>query len=51
MADKYQILNELKSMLASKHSQLIGWFNKNFISTAKLESKYGKVIRKAYEYR
>lgn len=25
--------------------------NKNFIATAKLESKYGKVIRKVYEYR
>jgi uncharacterized protein (UPF0332 family) len=35
----------------SKHSQLIGWFNKNFIATGKMESKYGKVIRKAYEYR
>ncbi len=35
----------------SKHSQLIGWFNKNFIATGKLESKYGKIVRKAYEYR
>ncbi|MGE0018987.1 MAG: HEPN domain-containing protein [Draconibacterium sp.] len=35
----------------SKHSQLIGWFNKNFISTGKLKSKYGKIVRKAYEYR
>lgn len=35
----------------SKHSQLIGWFNKNFIATGKMESKYGKIIRKAYEYR
>ncbi len=35
----------------SKHSQLIGWFNKNFVATGKIESKFGKVIRKAYEYR
>lgn len=35
----------------SKHSQLIGWFNKNFIATGKMESKYGKVIRKVYQYR
>lgn len=35
----------------SKHSQLIGWFNKNFIASGKMESQYGKIIRKAYEYR
>ena len=35
----------------SKHSQLIGWFNKNFVATGKIESKFGKVIRKTYEYR
>lgn len=35
----------------SKHSRLIGWFNKNFVATGKIESKFGKVIRKAYEYR
>ena len=35
----------------SKHAQLIGWFNKNFIATGKIESKYGKIIRKTYEYR
>ena len=35
----------------SKHAQLIGWFNKNFIASGKMESKYGRIIRKAYEYR
>lgn len=35
----------------SKHSQLIGWFNKNFIATEIIEAKYGKIVRKAYEYR
>ncbi len=35
----------------SKHSQLIGWFNKNFIATGIMELKYGKIVRKAYEYR
>jgi len=35
----------------SKHQQLIGWFNKNFILTGKINRKYGKMLRKAYQYR
>lgn len=35
----------------SKHSQLIGWFNKNFIASKKLEASFGKIIRKTFEYR
>lgn len=35
----------------SKHSQLIGWFNKNFITSKKLETSFGKIIRKTFEYR
>lgn len=35
----------------SKHQQLIGWFNKNFILTGKIDRKYGKMLRKAYQYR
>ena len=35
----------------SKHSQLIGWFNKNFVSTGKVDVKFGKIVRKCYEYR
>lgn len=35
----------------SKHQQLIGWFNKNFILTGKINKKYGKILRKAYQNR
>jgi uncharacterized protein (UPF0332 family) len=35
----------------SKHSQLIGWFNKNFIHKGSIESKYGKIINKAFNRR
>ena len=32
----------------SKHSQLIGWFNKNFIHTGIVEVKYGKLINEMF---
>jgi uncharacterized protein (UPF0332 family) len=35
----------------SKHQQLIGWFNKNFIHPGLLSKKYGIMLRKAYQYR
>jgi uncharacterized protein (UPF0332 family) len=35
----------------SKHLQLIGWFNKEFISTQKIETEYGKILKKAFESR
>lgn len=35
----------------SKHAQLIGWFNKNFIHTGFIDSKYGKIINKAFNRR
>jgi uncharacterized protein (UPF0332 family) len=35
----------------SKHLQLIGWFNKEFISTHKIETEYGKILKKAFESR
>jgi len=28
---------------SSKHSQLIGWFNKNYIHTNLIDVKYGKI--------
>jgi uncharacterized protein (UPF0332 family) len=36
------------SFQTSKHRQLIGWFNKNFIRTGEIEQFYGKYINKAY---
>jgi uncharacterized protein (UPF0332 family) len=35
----------------SKHQQLIGWFNKNFIHEGLIETKYGKIINKAFNHR
>ena len=35
----------------SKHAQLIGWFNKEFILSKKVESKYGEILREAYKNR
>lgn len=35
----------------SKHLQLIGWFNKNFIASGIIESEFGTIARKCYEYR
>jgi len=34
---------------SSKHLQLLGWFNKEFIHPEKLNRRYGKMIRKAFE--
>lgn len=35
----------------SKHAQLMGWFNKEFIWSKKVDSKYGKMLKKAYQNR
>jgi len=35
----------------SKHSQLIGWFNKKFIKEELIDSKFGKTINKAFNRR
>ena len=35
----------------SKHAQLIGWFNRNFIQTGLIDSKYGKIVNKAFNRR
>jgi len=35
----------------SKHQQLIGWFNKNFVKTGKIDPTYGKMINDAFENR
>ena len=35
----------------SKHQQLIGWFNKEFIHSGKIEKKFGKTLREAFENR
>lgn len=35
----------------SKHQQLIGWFNKEFIKEKKVSPKYGDIIRRAFSNR
>ena len=35
----------------SKHQQLIGWFNKEFISTGEIDRKYGRILHNAYSNR
>ena len=35
----------------SKHAQLLGWFNKNFISQGLIEVKYWKILKNAYRNR
>jgi uncharacterized protein (UPF0332 family) len=35
----------------SKHAQLIGWFNLNFIHKGLIEPKYGKMINKVFNRR
>lgn len=35
----------------SKHTQLIGWFNKNFVHEGIIERKYGKILNKAFNRR
>jgi len=35
----------------SKHMQLIGWFNKSFIASKKIDSDFGRIVRDCYEYR
>ena len=36
---------------SSKHTQLIGWFNKNFIHEGKISERFGKIINKALNRR
>jgi len=36
---------------SSKHSQLLGWFNKTFIHSGKIPVKYSKILTKGYNLR
>ena len=35
----------------AKHGQLMAWFNKEFISTRRIDIRYGKIIRNAFQNR
>ena len=50
----YYILSALalkNQFTTSNHSQLIGWFNKNFVKDKKIDRKIGKMIYVAFEQR
>lgn len=36
---------------SSKHAQIIGWFNKNFVHEGKIDERFGKSITKAFNRR
>ena len=36
---------------SSKHAQLLGWFNKTFVHTQKIEVKFSKILTKGYNLR
>lgn len=44
-------LAKLNNFTTSKHGQLIGWFNREFIKTNKIDIKYGKLYRKVFDNR
>jgi uncharacterized protein (UPF0332 family) len=39
------------SFETSKHSQLIGWFNKEYISSKKADPQFGKILRNSFQNR
>jgi uncharacterized protein (UPF0332 family) len=42
----------LKHRFSTKnHGQLIGWFNKNFVKTGKVDKKYSNILRQSFELR
>jgi len=44
-------LSVLDNFSTSSHSQLIGYFNKNYLKTNKIDRKIGKYFSKAFEKR
>ncbi len=46
-----QALSLTYNFETTKHLQLIGWFNQNFIKTNQLPLKFGKILRDAYHNR
>lgn len=35
----------------SKHAQIMGWFNKEFVANDLIDKKYGRILRNAYQNR
>lgn len=50
----FYMLNALAlkfNFTTTNHGKLIGWFNKEFLKTGKLDKKYSTIIKKAFEDR
>ena len=50
----YNIISALAIMhdfSASKHTQLIGWFNKNYVRNSRVERNIGKIVHNAFDQR
>lgn len=45
------VLGYSKNFITSKHSQLLGWFNKTFLKEGVFDKKLGKIYKIAYENR
>ena len=44
-------LGALRQFETSKHMQMIGWFNKNFVHTGIFPSHFGRMVKRAFETR
>jgi uncharacterized protein (UPF0332 family) len=44
-------LGQKLGFVTSKHAQLLGWFNREFLKTGKIDIKYGKLYKKCYNDR
>lgn len=44
-------LGHNNDFITSKHSQLLGWFNKNFVKTGIVDKKFGYIYSKAFNNR
>lgn len=50
----FYIINALgikDNFSSSKHNQLLGWFNKNYIKTGKIKKEYGRFIHNLFSKR
>lgn len=36
---------------SGKHGQLIGWFNRNYVKTKRVDSRYSKIVTRAFNKR
>lgn len=44
-------LAKSENFITSKHGQLLGWFNKNYINTGEIDRKLAKIYRISFENR